>query len=69
MKLYRTKTECLATSVLERHGFVLTNHDEALVTSQVWEKDGKQYKFTGWENTPKTGLMAETPNYINIELR
>jgi len=67
MKLNRLKGECMATSILEREGFILTNDDESLVTSQVWEKDGKQYKFTGWENTPKTCLMAAVPAYINIE--
>ena len=67
MKLDREKNECMATEILIRNGFKLQNPDEALVTSQVWEKDGDHFKFTGWENTPKTNFMATNPRYINIE--
>ena len=66
MQLKR-KNECMATSILEREGFTLTTPDESLVTNQVWEKDGNQVKFTGWECTPKTALMADNPKYITIE--
>lgn len=68
MKLYRLKDECVATDIMKRHGFTCLNPNISLVTSQIWEKDGKQYKFVGWENTPKTALMAKNPNFINIEL-
>ncbi len=68
MKLYREKDECLATDIIERHGFTCLNPAISLVTSKIWEKDGKQYKFTGWENTPKTVIMAENPKFVNMEL-
>jgi hypothetical protein len=67
MQLTREKNECMATDILIRHGYKLTNPDESLVTAQIWEKDGESVKFTGWENTPKTSMMAENPSYINIE--
>ena len=67
MKLYRLKDECMATDILKRHGFVCATPDIGLVSEQIWQKDGKQYKFTGWENTPKTALMAENPKYIEVE--
>ena len=67
MRLYRLEDECMATDIIKRHGFTLTTPDESLVTAQIWEKDGKRYKFTGWENTPKTALMAENPKYIELE--
>ena len=67
MKLYRKKDECEATEILKRHGFSLLTPDISLVTAMIWEKDGKQYKFAGWENTPKTALMAKNPKYINVE--
>ena len=67
MRLSRNPEECFATAILVRHGFKLITPDESLVTSQVWEKEGLQYKFTGWENIPKTALMAKNPKYINVE--
>jgi hypothetical protein len=67
MKLTRQKHECMATEILIRNGYKLTNPDTLLVTDQIWEKDGDLVKFTGWENTPKTSMMAENPSYINIE--
>ena len=67
MKLYRLKDECMATDILKRHGFVCATPDIGLVSEQIWQKDGKQYKFTGWENNPKTALMAENPKYIEVE--
>ena len=57
----------MATEIIKRHGFTLTTPDESLCTSMIWAKDGNQYKFTGWENTPKTALMGENPKYIEIE--
>jgi hypothetical protein len=67
MRLDRQKDECMATKILERNGFKLITPDESLVTNQVWEKDGERWRFTGWENTPNTALMAANPKYINIE--
>jgi len=67
MKLYRLKDECVAADIIKRHGFVLTTPDESLCTNMIWEKEGNQYKFTGWENTPGTALMGKNPKYINIE--
>ena len=67
MRLYRLKDECMATDIIKRHGFLLTTPDEALVTRMIWEKDGKQYKFTGWESEPLTELMTENPKYIDIK--
>jgi len=68
MKLYREKSECEATEIVKRHGFSLLTPDISLVSSMIWEKDGKKYQFTGWENTPKTALMAKSPKYINVEM-
>ena len=67
MKLYREAKECIATDILKRHGYELSNPDESLVTSQIWAKDGIDYKFTGWENTPNTNFQSRNPKYINIE--
>ncbi|MFA7100664.1 MAG: hypothetical protein WC196_02735 [Bacilli bacterium] len=67
MKLYRLSDECYADDIIKRHGFKLITPDESLSTAKIWEKDGKKYKFTGWENTPKTALMGKNPKYINIE--
>ncbi len=66
MKLNREKHECSVIEILTRNGFVCVNPDDATIHA-LWEKDGKQYKFTGWENTPKTALMANNPKYINME--
>lgn len=67
MKLYRKKDECSVVKIMERHGFTDSTPDIGLGTDKIWTKDSEQYKFTGWENTPKTALMAENPKYINIE--
>lgn len=67
MKLYRLEDECYADDIIKRHGFVNITPDESLCTAKIWEKDGGAYKFTGWENTPETALMAKNPKYINIE--
>ena len=66
MKLYRLRDECVATEIIKRHGFILTNPEESLVTKMVWQKSGQKFKFAGWENTPKTALMAENPKYIEL---
>lgn len=66
MKLYRKKDEGAAYDIIDRHGFVLTNPDEPL-PRKVWTKDGISYKFDGWENTPKTALMAANPKYITMK--
>ncbi len=66
MRLNRKKDECSVDEIMERNGFIHSNPDILLSTARIWTKDGKQYKFTGWENTPKTTLMAENPKYINI---
>ena len=67
MRLYRLKDECFASTIIERHGFVDSTPEVGLVSSKIWKKDGKLYRFTGWENTPKTALMANNPKYVNIE--
>lgn len=67
MRLDRLKHECMATDIMKRHGFHLTTPDESLVSAQIWEKGGRMYRFVGWENTPKTALMAMTPKYITME--
>ena len=67
MKLFRQEHECMASDIMLRRGYVCLNPDVNPFTSQIWEKNGVQYKFTGWEDTPKTGLMAANPKYINIE--
>ena len=66
MKLYREKEECTTYEIFERLGFTCANRDHPS-PQHIWEKDGKQYEFTGWENTPNTALMAANPKYINIE--
>ena len=71
MKLNRLKDEHFVGDILTRHGFKLITPDIYLGTAQIWEKDGKHYKFTGWEsnksNKHNPNAMAANPKYIEVE--
>ncbi len=67
MKLYRKKYECSATDIIERHNFTLKTPDISLVSRQIWELNGKEYQFDGWESKPGTDQIADNAKYITMK--
>lgn len=67
MKLYREKYECLATDIMKRYKFTLKTPDTSLVSSQIWELNGKEYQFDGWESKPGTNQIANNAKYITMK--
>jgi len=64
LTINRMPNESSVDEILARKKFVCLAPDVSLVTSRVYEKNGKKYVFVGWEE--KDGLMAPNPRYIKM---
>lgn len=67
VKLLRQKNDCYAKDIMLRNGFEI--HQKMAECVQIYHKDGKKWRFDGWE-TAKDELnpkkRADNPNVKQV---
>lgn len=67
VKLNTKKNDCNARDIIRRNGFFIKKEMPGCI--QVYHRDGKKYRFDGWEtadNKMNPHERAKNPKYIEM---